>query len=420
MKNNFAKYLFFLVLIFLVACQEESFENPAARKVKFFNDFQTTLLHAESGWIMQYFASPQSAGYNFFLDFLDNSQVIIGGQTPATAFEYEESESQYGLTVENGPILNFITYNGILHPFAEPDRTRGSEGDFEFVIVDFTDEFIQLRGKKTDAVIQMIKLPLTSSGKEYVIQADEMKSTLFHPQIPYIYLEVDEKKYSFAGGFSSVFQIVELDNGTADVQTIPFVATPDGFRLYTSFNANGKNVQEFRVNPEKTELFAIENSAVRMRGIPFLPFFLEDSTWLSGISWRLDSENLGADFGVAYRMVVEGVKNEFNEEFNYFFFTFRSDRDSQTLSFLSGNRYSGTFDLKITLKNDTEEVVFVNKATMDRNGEVYLDKIFGFQEMLNLLFDDSFTVTAEVPLCPTVLKLTSIANPKNWFQIKIN
>ena len=419
MKNNAIKYLFFLVLIGLVACQEENYENPAKRRAKFFNDFQATLHSAEKGWIMHYFASPQSPGYNLFLDFLDNSQVIIGGQTPYPSFEYKEFQSQYGLTIANGPILNFITYNEILHSFADPDITRDSEGDFEFVIVDFTEDWIQLRGKRTDAMIQMMKVPKDQSGKEYIIQADEMKSTLFHRQIPYLYLEVDEKLYRFAGGFSSVFQITELNNDTVAVQVIPFVATLDGFRLYAPFNVNGKSVQEFRVNSDKTYLFAVEDSSIRMREMPFLSFFLDPSTWLSGVSWRLDDENLGTNFAVAYQKVVEACKNVFNEEFNYFFFTFRPDRNSQTLSFLSGNRYSGTFDLEITLKENTEEVIFVNKATMDRNGEIYLENISGFQEILNLLFNSSFIVKTELPLCPTILKLTSVSDPKNCFQIKI-
>jgi hypothetical protein len=420
------KTIIFLIglMVFLPSCRDNEQENvfnetPDARQKAFFEQLQSTLTAAENGWIMQYFTSEESQAYNLYAAFDKSYVVELGAKHLYTSNVYQTFTSRYDMLVENGPSLKFVTYNPVLHAFSDPDIDREAESDFEFVVADISDKIIKMNGKRTNVEVWLNRLD-GLTGEAYILRSEEMQKFLFTKGSPDMLLKTDDKTYFLSNGFSGIFNIRESD---ADTTTImPFVVTPEGFRLYKPLNNGGNNIRTFKLNEDKTGLVCTDagvNAQITGIAVNAGSFFLNSIELNNANSWKIAPDKLSGVFTDIYHSIVDGCKNQFKEDFESLFFTYKTGRKSITLSFKSG-KYEGAFDIGVSLDETSGKVVFTDKGTFDTNGGVYLKSIEGFGRLLEELFRDSFTVTSESSLNPGILRFTSVSNPENRFVLQLN
>jgi hypothetical protein len=413
------------LFVALLACREEAYENvfdeaPSERRKEFFDKLQSTLSSTEEGWIMQYFPTVKSPGYNLFADFDDAYEVVLGANNQLSANVYAEYKSRYGITVENGPVLSFVTYNELLHPFTDPDIPSATGGDFEFRVIDVTENLIKLIGKRNETEIWLNRLAGNTTGKEYILQSDAMKNFLFSQGTPSLYLETADKTFSLSDGYTSILTIKDLDVDTAAVENIAYVATPTGLRLYKPLEAGDLKLQEFRINADKSALVCPDADARIVAKSHLLDFFFDSFVVTFPNSWKIDKNNLKGIFVEVYTQIVDNCKSKYNEDFDNFFFVYKMSRRMMTLSFKSG-KYEGAFDFGIALKEGTtNEIVFTYKGSADTNGNVYLRNIPGFDVLINNLIDGSYKVDEESSLSLTSIKLINVSNPDNGIRLSLN
>ena len=418
------RILFVVLTGGMFACQDGKYENvfgeaPIERRNAYFDQLRATLTGAENGWNMQYFPEEDGRGYNLYASFGDSGRVVLGAKTTYTGNVYREYASSYSLTDDNGPSLVFTTYNDALHPFADPDINLSARADFEFIVFDLKADTVMLQGKQMKTDVRFIRLPDGMTGEKYVRRAEEMKQLLFAKGSPDLILDVDGKTYAFSEGNTSILKIREV--GADMAITAPYITTADGFRLYKSYEVGGKKLQNFRlVNDELICTDPGVNARFRPAPGDIREFFL-NSLASTGHAWKIDPNSLGGVFAEACAQIVSNCKETYKEDFESLFFAYKTPRRSITLSFKSGGKYEGAFNLGIAPKEGTAgQIVFTNKNSADINGNLYLKNVPGFDVFLNELERESYTVSTETAMSVSIIKFTQTSNPDNWFKVLLN
>jgi hypothetical protein len=416
------KVLILILLAITVSCQNEGYdpvfdEKPAERSKLFIEQFQGMLATPEKGWIIQYFPTETSQGYNLYARFDTSGEVVLGAKNLRTGNVYKEYTSRYGLTFDVGPMLNFVTYNENLHPFSDPDLDWSAMGDFEFSILDVSDNLIRLKGKKSQTDIWMIRLDANTSGEEYILRSEAVKNYLFVKGSPTLNLNTGNKTYSFSDGYTSMFKIIEASGDTTSVSYIP---TLDGFRLYQPLETGDDvKIRTFQLNEDKSRLICTDLD-IPLTVPPVTDFFINSQYPSFSNTWNVDKNRLGGTFAAIHAQIVENCKSKYKEEFKGFFFIYKLSHKSLTLSFKSGSRYEGTFDFDLLEEPSGEQIVFKDKGTMDDNGSFYLNNVPGFDRFLLELQNGNYTISTEYPVGFAVIKIVSVSNPDNWFELLLN
>jgi hypothetical protein len=424
--------------------EKDIFEESAAKRLNdAIAEYFDLLTDSSNGWIMDYFPTEEQEGYTLLLNFNKNGSVRVAAKNQWFNNQYTDTVSLFRIIGDNGPVLTFDTYNEVLHFFSNPEdleatkddpntltvenneHGRGLEGDYEFIVMEASENGFLLKGKKRGVLMSMRRLAENQDWRDYFNHLEEMNASLFNKNVPNLMMSVGDSLFTLSNGISHIFDAVpQGGDPITDNEKIPFIVTDYGIRLVKPFEVNETSMQSFKLSEDKGYLSAIEDDEIKITNpLSLSAFFLdEENNWMKGISWTIDSLNLGGAFKTAYANVVSGCKTVYKEDFNFFFFNYKAARKSKTLSFRSGTSkvYEGAFDFDILQNPGKEnEIIFVDKETADNNGLLYRSKIDGFREIVELLTTSSFTLTTDSPLCPVVLKFTSVSNPDNWFTIVI-
>ena len=154
-------------------------------------------------------------------------------------------ESLYQVVSEQSTMLTFDSYNELIHAFAAPagsgnDANANMGGDYEFIIMDASDNQITLLGKKYGNTMTMTRMPVTTKWKEYIRGVNEIEENAYLYQFDIMaggekigYLKRDNYTLSFSGKTET------------SSTTIPFVFTPNGLHFREPVIINGKKMQYF-------------------------------------------------------------------------------------------------------------------------------------------------------------------------------
>lgn len=196
--KRFFTYLMALVLASaaLLSCvkdEERIFEDSAsARIAKYLGEVQKLLVDAPNGWVMYYYPngpgkernSQEIGGFVYTLVFTDTevtawTEIFEGGST-----------SLYSMSTDDGPILNFDTFNYNLYYFATPAGStdniyglkggtyyKAHQGDIGFKILSYSADKIVLRGKRSGNYYMMYPLPSSTSPEEFAAQSAHTAET---------------------------------------------------------------------------------------------------------------------------------------------------------------------------------------------------------------------------------------------------
>lgn len=431
MKNIYSIILGGILCLFgAVSCVNEEADifnlSPAERLNKVVSDYTNLFVSAENGWVMEYFPTDETEGYIYLMKFGAGGEVTIAGNNKWLGNKYREETSLFNVLTDNGPVLSLSSYNKIFHLFAFPADPNGQDkdlqglglqGDYEFVIMKSTDNMLEMRGKKRDTHIYMYKLPADVSWTDYMDKVKEMDTTLFGIEVP-LFLKMGSKTYEAYNGQKHIFSfLLPGEDLIAEGRKYPFVVTTGGIRLYTPFKENEISVQSFTLSEGKDRLIADgEKDKAFILATDPINFFNDSIIWTTN-SWTFDKDQLGGAFVTAYANVVKGCKDKYKEDFDSFNFKYVGARKGRTLNFKSG-KYDGNFDIKVNIVDAASAKIaieYLDRA--DKNGLLYSQNVPGFSDFLKLLFEKTYTVSCEAPICPKVLKFTDDSNPDNWFTV---
>lgn len=150
-------------------------ESPSERMQAALDNARKVLTSSPEGWIFEYFPDRNLSygGYVYTVKF-DDEKATVGSEIAPGEFV----SSYYKFTNDNGPMLVFDTYNSLMHYFAIPSsgNYQAKDGDYEFVIMDVTDDVVKLRGKRTGNTMYLRRL--TVPADEYLNGVADMNDNL--------------------------------------------------------------------------------------------------------------------------------------------------------------------------------------------------------------------------------------------------
>lgn len=371
------------------------------------------LNEAEKGWIMEYYpsATQQYGGYTMIISFNSGSASISSEVADVDAV----STSFYALKQSAGAVLTFDDYNPIMHYFSNPKNPgfigvngRGMEGDYEFLILDATNEKISLKGKKTGSYINMI--PFTgNSREEYLSKIQDAGSKMVYPR--YIY-EVNNLKIPVSipsrNSRSLVFSYEK--DGQEVIITAPFLQTTTGFKFYTPLEIEGIAVEELTFNAEgESGYFTSADNKAKMTIVLPVPHFID--RFINGANFFAASK-MGSVATPYWQYAYNNGLSAMGEIMDYAYLGAKAGNFG--FHFLSGRSYAGSLFFDCEKVGDNKIILEFN-GTADDNGVWYYQNAY-FNYLIEPLGGSgpkTFTLSTDNMNYPRWIKLTEDANPDN-------
>ena len=420
-------YITILAILFVnSSCSNDDFANSAATRIQVeLKNSGTALCEAENGWLMQYYATPESPGYSMLLKFEPSELVTVAGKSELTGNTYLEAKSLYALVADYGPVLSFDTYNDVLHAFSDPAYPQGSGlmGDYEFIIRQRLETSFEMIGKKRGTRILMEKLPADVSWKDYFEQLDEMEYTMFGERPPVLTLSLGSAHYSFSEGTSRIFKISGTDIPAESLLKIPFIITKYGVSLYQPIVLAGRTFQKFELNEDSSALVSMEDPDVKLIGVTDLTGYYFTEAIKTTTTWYIDRDNSSADVQALYDNVEAGIKAFYGSSVSNIYLSINRVTTNQIgliLRFTLGTSSSSAgYYCNWTRVSDTEAIL-VHNGNSDRNGEQLYTRIAGISELVGFLSEQhSYLLSTATSLNPIKIKFTQQDNPSSWIMLSL-
>ena len=279
-RNNIFSILAVLALsaLTLTSClkdEKDVFdESPSTRLQKTLEQTKAILEGQANGWALYVYPKNPSTeamnmGYIYTVKFHD-SQVTARSQRDNSG--QKEETSYYKLTNDEGPVLSFDTGNSILHYWSTPggssSQYQGRGGDYEFNIMEVSNEHIKLIGKRYRCVAELV--PLQKEASEYIADCLAARQA----QDSYFGITSGTVKGIAEFYVSSSYQVIWIgydetttdEDGNESVEEkeiqVPFVYLPDRIRLYEPIELGGEKFQELTVDPDAMTAVALDNQNV--------------------------------------------------------------------------------------------------------------------------------------------------------------
>ena len=252
MKKLFAYTLLSLFTLGFSSCLRDDKQlfdsSPATRLDAIITQEKQLLESSPQGWMLQYYAGKDytGAGYTLLMKF-ENGKVSIMGDNGDPELI---ATSDYDIVKDQGPVLTFPTFNAVIHPLASASlgHPEGIQGDYEFVILETSQDRIRLRGKKWKNEMTLTRLPEGSSFEELMASMLNIREGM------------TSNTYHFLLGTDTLAQgEVNVDSrhltvtlGDVSYDT-PYTISPTGLILQKPLSISGKNYMTFKWNEEKKE-----------------------------------------------------------------------------------------------------------------------------------------------------------------------
>lgn len=435
MKINTIRILTFSFLLLIVtSCSFEEDnvfgDTAAVRMDKALASYEEVLCDAENGWIMEYFPTDTTEGYTIWMKFNSSTKVDMMAQNRWTNNLLLSDSCVFDLLADDGPVLSFpVAGNystpggikvGIFHLFALPQDPMGSTsalngyglmGDYEFIIMNASENLLELKGKKRSTRILLRKLSADMTPESYFQKIDLMRTYLFQNNNEMQLSLVDGtdtlnllNNLYFYGKQATKYRIYQT--GSDPVITgidRAYIITPDGIRFHTLFDFNEEEVGTFKLSDDRQKLICTDSLATAsiVGPNPVKYLFNASKTWKFNTTM-----DMGNDLKTIYDLIVLNCQTKYKEKFQSLNWTYSTVRKSFTLMFVSG-KYTGYFDFNKTINGD--QLLLQYAGTQDKNAQIYMQNIDGFSQLLDAL-SQPFTIS---PLCGLNLTLIQMNGVNN-------
>lgn len=435
MKSTKYIILFAVLALAITGCkrtEDDIFsENPTVRLNRYSTETRQQLIAAPNGWEVLYFMEPSTSGYAMIMKFNENGTVKIAAKNKLiTNGNYAEDESLWEIIKEDGAIISFPTWNNVLHKFSDPGSDGiGQGGDYEFVVMEHSDSYMRIKGRKHGAQIYMYPLPETLSWEEYFAQVDATNDRMFTGNNDILFNLVrngEKQEVRFADNFFG------WSVGDTAMYIYGFITTPRGISFYykDGIEVGDKMAQDFAFNDENTRLICT-NEGVDAYFEAYYTASEFMSYKLSKFSlWKVDAENSSASTKNAIDEFVSAVAStstQENQKRRITEFRFRKNKTGDyqiEMAYKIGNENKSalvtvdmTFEgenLTIAYKDADENATALLKRSAGNNLEA------GIQKFKNI-FEGTFSLESAMggTLNMGAIRLTDTQNPERTIKVKL-
>lgn len=246
---------------------EEVFEDSPSARLSAYNDgLHKVLCDGDGTWIMEYYpgANQMYGGYTYIMNFAEKEVTVKGELSDKSA------TSLYKFAADNGPVISFDSYNEVFHHFSTPSSSKYEAygGDFEFTIVNFTDDEVILKGKRTGNRYTMRRAEAGFKADEYLAGINALKNSFKAPAIEGMIGDlavtgsIDLSKRTIHIFYPSG----EVDEDGEEILTdlsSAFIITPEGFHMYNPIEVNGYTIRDLFYLPVHNSL---TNGVITLQG----------------------------------------------------------------------------------------------------------------------------------------------------------
>lgn len=385
---------------------EDVFDQSSAIRVR--EEIARTeeiLTGAANGWVMEYYADPKYGGYNLICRFSDDNTVAIQSEL----FGEKVVASHYKVDQSQGVLLSFDEYNELLHYFSTPanpdgvgSNGQGMLGDFEFRVLSAEAGEILLEGKKHSSRITMRPLAKDTDWDVYLADVTEMEANM---AASFYNLHIGDKTVVASASYR-MLSFTDEESGNA--VNLPFIYTPEGYRLYRPLEYAGKSVSEFVYSPADGNCYAADKSVyIEIRPVPLSEALTASDWFFSGAAGNMSDATLEK-----FLQCKAGSAAE-KENIQYMYIgagLTAATQDKWGVGFITG-QYFGMLYFSATAADDN--TVTLKYTTHDGgNGQWYMQNA-GY-DVLTSVLGSTFKLSTDNPRNPSYIKMEDTKDPGNW------
>ncbi len=448
----------FILTLSLAACAPSEVddifdESPAARMDNAIKNY-TELFQSNGGrWLMQYFCSAAEPGYNYIMTFHNDGTVDISTKnSEVNGNAFITDKSLWQVVSDYGPVLSFNTYNRAFHVFSNPEIElgtagtsastygKGHEGDYEFIIINASEDQVKLRGKKTAITILMTRLTteMAETDEAYFTNLTTVLNNTFNNRInDYVLTTASGKRYicnGDGGPITSMFWSFYpeggslLDNG--EYMNAIFTANGVHFMepldFLTEYDENDVAAQTFEIQPDGT-LLCVEDGLTTIKGPALADLFHQKQ-----IGWNLSKVEgeMTGDFLTIYNQVVAEAKDTkvngkaLNYRFQWMQLGYDNSKAKYRLYFKyhTTNVYGSIYLDHQIVDDHTIKFSFDPNANpaYDTNGGKLYEWLPSLRAMVDLFCTGEYELSATNFMVSNPMLLKSKSNPNNSVVIRFD
>lgn len=224
--------------------QADVFDKPSSTRLEdYLENVRDILQDSEHGWALSYYPGAAYPTCYFGVQFGAQQVTAYGQGAPENGVT-----SSYKLDTDDGAVLSFDTYNSVLHYYATADQShyQARGGDFEFTIMNVTDDRITLRGKRSRNLCYLDRLKEAAPAfLKAINQAEaDFKIVAFSGEVSGGLVE------GTLDNISHTLTIGRKDAETGETVSARYMIVPGGIHINEPFTFQGVEFQDFTYDDE--------------------------------------------------------------------------------------------------------------------------------------------------------------------------
>lgn len=259
-------YLFALLVSFIAfnACTSDVDnyfpESAPERATKTVAEVKKLLQEAPNGWRMEYYGDMIYGGYNVLCQFKGDSVQIASekagknheaGLDASGNLITETSLAHYSVNQSMGVVISFDTFNKLFHYFADPknedygEAGTGFGGDFEFRVLKYSPDSIQLQGLKHGDRIMLYPMKADMDWASYLKEVENVKNLMASSSYTLLADNDTLAEVTQYGDYHSLIFQYPDSTGEMKEYAYPYIITPEGYKFYREIEIGGKKFTNF-------------------------------------------------------------------------------------------------------------------------------------------------------------------------------
>lgn len=435
-------YLFALLVSFIAfnACTSDVDnyfpESAPERATKTVAEVKKILQEAPNGWRMEYYGSLTYGGYNVLCQFKGDSVQIASekagknheaGLDASGNLITETSLAHYTVNQSMGVVISFDTFNKLFHYFADPknedygEAGTGFGGDFEFRVLKYSPDSIQLQGLKHGDRIMLYPMKADMDWASYLKEVENVKNYMASSSYTLLAGNDTLAEVTQYGDYHSL--IFQYPDSTGEMKgyAFPYIITPEGYKFYSEIEIGGKKFTNFSkdFNDATDERFYPQGDpSICLETVvpPVVDAFQKGQWFFSASKISPESEGAWNDFMEAIKTAANGKEailyqamiGTYNNKFGFHAWL-SSDYLYVELTIRDPNEEGNEIALQYNRNSPT------NKAAQVFMKSYKLTPVLKTFSALNNKL--RLTLETDNPRKPTYMKLIQVQKPENVLEL---
>lgn len=435
-------YLFALLVSFIAfnACTSDVDnyfpESAPERASKTVAEVKKILQEAPNGWRMEYYGDMIYGGYNVLCQFKGDSVQIASekagknheaGLDASGNLISETSLAHYSVNQSMGVVISFDTFNKLFHYFADPKNEdygepgTGFGGDFEFRVLKYSPDSIQLQGLKHGDRIMLYPMKADMDWASYLKEVENVKNYMASSSYTLLADNDTLAEVTQYGDYHSLIFQYPDSTGEMKAYAYPYIITPEGYKFYREIEIGGKKFTNFSkdFNDATDERFYPQGDpSICLETVvpPVVDAFQKGQWFFSASKVSPESEGAWNDFMEAIKTAANGKEailyqamiGTYNNKFGFHAWL-SSDYLYVELTIRDPNEEGNEIALQYNRNSPT------NKAAQVFMKSYKLTPVLKTFSALNNKL--RLTLETDNPRKPTYMKLIQVKKPENVLEL---